>query len=348
MKNVPMFSPAPCLILLLGVDGRAAITVLFIAQLLSSSEQSAFGELLPDDPVCCEDQDEADDGLVQADGHREARVARILESAVHVGVDDLRDRHQRAVVADDRVEHAEVAVEDAADRHQRHDADGRGQKRDRNIDDALEARGAVDVRRLVEALVNAGDRRQIDDRVVARVLPDVEDQQDRVPVARRRIEIDARTAACHDQIVEQARVRAEDALQHVADDNPGNKVREKHHGLGHLEEALRLYLIEHDGQQHSAHRTHQQEQNVDDKRVPRDCPRPARFKKVFEIRQPDERTEDSGFVIEFLKCNYNVRQGKIGKDKGVCDCRKRQQVQKLILPQLPKRVHPFLSDINQR
>ena len=102
-----------------------------------------------------------------------------------------------------------------------------------------------------------------------------------------------------------------------------------------------------DCQHNGANRTDDEEQDVDDERVARNGPRPAGLEEVFEVFQTDKRAKNTRLVVELLKCNYDVRQCQIRKDESVNDRGQRKQVQKLVCPQLFKRIHSLLADINQ-
>lgn len=79
----------------------------------------------------------------------------------------------------------------------------------------------------------------------------------------------------------------------------------------------------------------------------RNGPRPAGLEEVFEVFQTDKRAKNTRLVVELLKCNYDVRQCQIRKDESVNDRGQRKQVQKLVCPQLFKRIHSLLADINK-
>ena len=69
----------------------------------------------------CEDEDEADDRLEQANCGCCAEVTDCSERSEDVGIDHVCCGEERAVVADDRVDGGEVAEEDSADAE--HDED---------------------------------------------------------------------------------------------------------------------------------------------------------------------------------------------------------------------------------
>ena len=109
---------------------------------------------------------------------RGERVVRSLDTdSVHVGVDDVGHAvDQRGVKHEDLVEarvHDVVAAED------QHDNNRRGDGRQRDVEQLLPLARAVDLRRLIQLRVNAGQRRKVDDRAPAGALVDVGDDQHR-------------------------------------------------------------------------------------------------------------------------------------------------------------------------
>src|SRR4051812_25523673 len=82
------------------------------------SEESIVGVRPPNDPVRRDDDDESENGLVEADGGRRREVVLRHDHAIHRGLDDVGGLEQSGVVAHEVPEEAEVAVHDAAEREQ--------------------------------------------------------------------------------------------------------------------------------------------------------------------------------------------------------------------------------------
>jgi len=119
--------------------------------------------------------------------------------------------------------------------------------RDVDVPDAPDARRAVDDRRLVQLRRNARQRREIDDRVVADVLPQAGPDVDVREQAADGQKIRRRDVYQREQLVEYA-PRREEQLDHADEYDDGYEVRRVGHVLHDLHEPLAFQFVEHDGE----------------------------------------------------------------------------------------------------
>lgn len=181
--------------------------------------------------------------LEQADCHRLGRTADHPHGPEHVGIDDVRSIVEHAVIAYQGVDHAKVPVEDLAHRHDgQHDHRGH-QHRDGDIAAHLPAVGAVDGSRAVELVVESGDGRQVNDHLHAQIFPHFYDDQDHRPVFCLHIEIDLIHPDGSEDIIQNPVLASDNAVKDVADDRPGQEIRQQITGLSHLFELLPLDLF---------------------------------------------------------------------------------------------------------
>ena len=194
------------------------------------------------------------------------------------------------------------------------------------MEDSLPYIGAVNLGRLIHLRIHAHDGRQVHDRAVSHILPDVEEQQDKGPCAAPCVEGELLPAQRHDQLVQEAVVGAEDVEGHNADDNPGNKVRQEHEGLADLPEMLPVDF----GQEHRNRNlhggAHHNEHQIVENRVPDNQRRLPGAEKELKILKPvPRRTPYAPAHVVLFKGQHDARHGIIGEQAGICDCRKQQQ-----------------------
>lgn len=187
------------------------------------------------DFVAAPHEDEADHRLVQADSHRLCRVPDGAKGTENVRVDDIDGRIQEAVVLHDGINHIEAAVHNFAKRQQRQNGHGWQHERNGDMADELPAGSAVDPPGFVVAVVNARDGGQINDEVHPEVLPDRRDREDPCPIFRRCIPVDGIDMEERQDPVQDAVVRRQQAVNNVADNDPGQEMGEQNRGLRHLE-----------------------------------------------------------------------------------------------------------------
>ena len=113
-----------------------------------------------------------------------ADVAGVHEDTVDIGVDDLRDGEQCAVLHRDIPEQAEVSVEDFANVQNEQNRNHRAQIRERYMQDLLPFACAVQSGSLIEGRIDTDQRCDVDQASVSYALPAVRDNQDRRPVFR--------------------------------------------------------------------------------------------------------------------------------------------------------------------
>ena len=133
----------------------------------------------------------------------------------------------------------------------------------------LPAVRAVHARRLVEALVDAGDGADVDDRVPADALPQAGDDVDAVEVVRNGQPVHRDQPHGLPQLGQDADGRGADVVDHAHQHDGGDEVRHVGDGLHDLLVAVAAHLVEQDGEdqrrrEHDGQREQVQRQRVAD------------------------------------------------------------------------------------
>ena len=102
------------------------------------------------------------------------------------------------------------------------------------MDHDLEAFGAVNAGGLIELRVDSGDGREVDDGIVAKVLPDAGGDIDGAKPGGLAEEVDGGAAESLDDDIDDAVVGVEEALDHTDENDDRDKVREIADGLDDL------------------------------------------------------------------------------------------------------------------
>lgn len=196
-------------------------------------EQSMIRIYLLHDFVAAPYENKADHGLIQSDGHRLSRISDGAERTEHIRVDDVDGGIQQPVVLHDGIDHVEAAVHDFAQGQQGQDGYGRQHERYGDMTDKLPAARPVDPASLVITVVNSRNGCQIDDEVHSDVLPHRRGRKNPRPVLRRGVPVDGIDMEERQDAVQDAVVGRQQAVDNVADDDPGQKMRKQYRGLGH-------------------------------------------------------------------------------------------------------------------
>ena len=194
------------------------------------------------------DDGEVDHIQAQADGGS-VGVLGLLScdtDAVHIDAEDIRGGHVAAGLQEQRL--VRVGLQQGtAVQDQHHDRNG-NQMGDINMLDLFPAGGAVNGGGFVQLGVNAGQRGNIENRVPARVLPDVRSDEQRPEPAGFHNKVDAFSAGGSNQVVDDAVGWGKKEVNHSGQHHGGNEVRHIDRSLGKSLEALAVQLIQQDGQ----------------------------------------------------------------------------------------------------
>ena len=310
----------------------AACLLFFHSQ--PSSEQRVVRRRLADEPVRRHDHNEAHDRLIERRGGGHA-VVRVLHQRVeHEGIEHLRRIIQHRVVLRDLIEQAGLRVHDVAETQQRHYDDGRHQHGDCDAPELLPRGRAVNVGRLIDLLVKAGQRGQVKNRAIADALPELHDQQDHGPVLAVLIEADILQPEHQAEAVDDADIALQKRLYDKGDRDVGNKRRQDHTGLEILCCPFMDHLVDADRDRHIADRTEEGKQEVIPDRIARQPPRRiADHEQIPEILQPVPRTfEDPVGIVEFLERDDKTGHGYIIERNQQQYRRKRHKKKRLVLP----------------
>lgn len=166
-------------------------------------------------------ENKADDGLIQSDSHCLCRIPDGAEGTEHICVDDVYGRIEQPVVLHDGIDHVEAAVHDFAQSEQGQDGYGRQHERNGDMADELPAGSAVDPAGFVITVINPRNGRQIDDEVHPEILPDRRGRKNPRPVLRRGIPVDGIDMEERQDPVQDTVVGRQQAVDDVADDDPG-------------------------------------------------------------------------------------------------------------------------------
>ena len=232
------------------------------------SEQSRVIQL-GGDLVGAHHQDKGNNGFEQADGgtvgvHALGQTVAVGVGVQHVGI------VQNGVVAHQQLL-LEAGGEDAADGQDQQDGDRGPDRGQGDMPDALDPAGAVDGRRFVKLLVDTGNGRQIDDRVISHTLPGIGDGNNPPEIGAVLEEQDAfvRQSQPQQQVVHNA-AAAQEGQEDVRRDNPGDEVGQIGRGLDEFLHADAFQFVEHDGQDDRRRKGEQQGQQAGCQRVPHD------------------------------------------------------------------------------
>mgnify|MGYP007056172185 CR=1 FL=1 len=265
-----------------------------------------------DDLVHDHDDGEPDDRLVEADRRRGGEVEVRHGRPVHVGFDDVRGRIEQGVAADDVVEEAEVALDDAAERKEDEDDEGGLEARQLDVADPLECVYAVNLGRLDRLAVYAHDRGEVDDRVVARHLPELDDDDEEGPhlgilVGRPGLHVPGL-----EQAVQEAVFEVEDVVDQEPDEDGGDEVGQQHYRLRDFLEPADAYLVDEDGHEDGDDVVQHEEGEVVGDRVAGQVPEAAGREEELEVGQSHElAAEDALCVVVLDEGDVEARQGQV-------------------------------------
>ena len=99
----------------------------------------------------------------------------------NIGINRLCYGIQCSGVHRDLIEQAEIREEDPSDRHERHDNDGGLEHGERYTEDLLYLCGSVKAGCFIDGFVDTGDTGEIDNGLIAHVLPQVDEGQNERP-----------------------------------------------------------------------------------------------------------------------------------------------------------------------
>ena len=180
--------------------------------------------------------------LDDAGRRQEPELRVLLQVPDDVGVQDIRGFvHHRVVQVEDLVE---TDRQDVAEEDDRHDRDRVGDARQGDVPRHLVPLGAFHLRALVERRIDAGDRRQVDDRGPAGLLPQIGGDQHPAEVVVVDQEADLLEAERLEQHVDGAGVPGEQGVDDAGQRDPGDEVRQVGNRLHHPLEAGVEYLVE--------------------------------------------------------------------------------------------------------
>ena len=158
---------------------------------------------------------------------------------------------------------------------------------------------AVDGGRLIQFLIEAGQRSQIDDGVVARILPHVAEHEDEGPVLGLGVEVDSGHAQRGEDLVENA-LCGHERVDQVRNDDPGDEVGQEQDGVVHLGRNAVVQLVDDDGQAHGHHQAQRHEHQVVTNRVAHNRPCVRRLEDELEVVQGHPRVVDKQAVDELV------------------------------------------------
>lgn len=126
--------------------------------------------------------DEAQAGLIQTCSRRHTVVICLHQGTINESIQNVSSFQDNRVVTNQLIEQTEVAAENLTNSQQSHDNHGRNQAGQGDMADSLPDVCTVDRSGFVHALVDTGNRSQINDTVITNHLPHLkEDKQDRHP-----------------------------------------------------------------------------------------------------------------------------------------------------------------------
>ena len=134
--------------------------------------------------------------------------------------------------------------------HDEQQHEGSGQTRQTDVDDLLPAVRAVDLRRFVQAAVNARQRGDVDHSLPAHRLPEAGDHVDGDEILRYAQIIDRRAAHHLGELRQRADAGGQDGGNHGDQHHRRNEVRQVGNGLHELHEFRAAKLVEHQREEH--------------------------------------------------------------------------------------------------
>ena len=173
---------------------------------------------------------------------------------------------------------------DAQDRHDHHDRDQAGNG---HIPVLLNRVRAVDGRRLEERFVHGHQRRVVIQAARADNLPAVYDGQDRRPVARLAVPLDALAAKGRDDAVQYAVGGTQNRVHNERNDDDRQKAQQKDDRVIHLERPPRAQMIEKKRHQHAQYQIQHEEHRAVHQRVADGAQRVLRLEEKFKVFKAD-------------------------------------------------------------
>lgn len=280
------------------------------------SEQRIIRFDLFDDEVDGHDNHKTDQRLIQANCGSGREVEVCGNTTINVGLDDVGRREQQRVGTNDVVEQAEVTFNDAAQSKQEKNNNGRFQSRQDNVPNLAETVGAVYLRRLDDACINAHDRGKVYNRVITCVLPQIDQNQNRRPNIRVRIGLPQLQSEAAQDVVDKTGIVVEHVEYQNTDQDLRYKIRQEHQTLGYLFEHLTANFVEQD-----RHQYRKQIAQNDKAKVVQDggdgkLYQLAGRNQELKVVQTDKFTaKDAVTVIVLDKCNPNTRKRHVAEQK---------------------------------
>ena len=185
------------------------------------------------------EQDEVDHVVEQADGSRIAELLLRQADLVHIGGDDLRTHNVQIIL---HQEHLLVSdAHDAAHIQNQKDHHGGNDRRQINVPDPLQLGGAVHLRGLMQRLIHACQRGQINDGVPPHVLPDARPDINVWEILRNAHVIGILGGSEHLQhVIEKTGAGGQEHRNHADQNHRGNKVRHVGDGLRNTPETIAI------------------------------------------------------------------------------------------------------------
>ncbi len=285
-------------------------------------------------PVGAQQHQEAHQRLIQARRRGHAHVAQRDQPPVYVCVDDVRHGIQSAGVLGDRIEQAEVTPEDGAHGHDERNADDEAQVRQGDVARLLELGGAVQYRRLVVVVGDAGDDGQIQHGVVAHALPGVDEHQQRRPDVLLLVPVGLALAPQRlDDLVHDAVVPVQEGGHHDGYHGPAEEVGQHVHRLQCLGQPTAGELAEHQRHDDGQDGVHRHEYQIVAHGVAGDGPGVGGGEEVFEVLQAHQGgAEDALGGVEILEGHHQAEHGRIAEHHQEHDGGQRHDIQCEILP----------------
>lgn len=173
--------------------------------------------------VGADDEEQADDGLEQADGGAEAELALPDAETVYVGIKDVRD------IGDGAVHHQkhllEADVHHMADPQNEQNDDDGTDGRQRHVPDLPKSARSVHLSCFVQLRINSRDGGKENDRAPSCVLPDGLQRQQSPEIVLVRKKIDLIKAEGDKQLVHDAVAGGQKQKRDADDDDPGQEMR---------------------------------------------------------------------------------------------------------------------------
>ena len=191
----------------------------------------------------------------------------------------------------------------------------------------------VDRSGFVHALVDTGNRSQINDTVITNHLPHLkEDKQDRPPVGAG-IEVDSLCAEEFDDMVEDTIFKSKNRLENRLYHYPRNEVRQEHKGLEDLFEHLVGQLIDHDCKCNRQKHSQENKYDVIKQGVSGQRPEFVGYDEELKVVESDPRASVNTIdIVVLFKRKYDTSHGYVGEDDNVGQCRQQHGQQDFAIP----------------